>query len=93
LALARPFRPERHEAQQMMTKRQFMTKTTAGMGSCAFMIGALALGKYGAEIVFLLLVASFLGAYLWAVIMWRLMFGPLYERQAKVQLGDPPRRD
>jgi hypothetical protein len=77
----------------MMTKRQFMTRTTAWMGGCAFALGALTLGKYGAEMVFMLLVLSFLGAYLWAIIMWRLMFGALYERQAKLQQGDPPKRD
>jgi branched-subunit amino acid ABC-type transport system permease component len=80
------------------TEHKFLKASTLGLGLPAAALGAWAFNKYGDVASVLVVPLAFVGAYVWGLIMWRLMFRDLYARKrALKQQTDaaprPERRD
>lgn len=62
------------------TERNFLLVSVVGLGVPAAAIGVWAISSYGAFVAVVTALLAFIGAYVWGLIMWRLMFRDIYAR-------------
>lgn len=71
------------------TERNFLRVSFLGLGAPAAVIGVWAISGYGALVALVTAVLAFIGAYVWGLIMWRLVFRGIYARvQALKETAD-----
>jgi hypothetical protein len=63
------------------TESNFLKASTLGMGLPAAALGAWAFNDYGDVASVLVVPLSLFGAYVWGLIMWRLLFRELFARK------------
>lgn len=63
------------------TERGFLKASVMGLGVPAAALGAWAFHDYGEVASLVAVPAALVGAYLWGLVMWRLMFRDLYARK------------
>jgi hypothetical protein len=69
------------------TERGFLRASTIGLGVPAAALGAWTFADYGEAASLFAIPAALVGAYLWGLIMWRLMFRDLYARKRAMVSG------
>lgn len=62
----------------MSTRRGFLRASMIGLGVPAAAIGAWIFNDYGYGASLFVVPCAFVAAYLWGIIMWRLVFRDLY---------------
>jgi hypothetical protein len=62
------------------TERNFLAVSTVGLGIPAAAIAVWGLREYGEFVVGVAALFAVLGAYVWGLIMWRVMFRDIYAR-------------
>lgn len=76
------------------TERKFLAVSTVCLGLPAAAIAVWGLSEYGELVVGVAALSAVLGAYVWGLIMWRVMFRDIYARieVLKAQAADAKRR-
>jgi hypothetical protein len=80
------------------TEGGFLRASAVGLGVPAAALGMWAFSAYGGVASVLVVPVAFVGAYVWGLIMWRLMFRDLYARKRALAeqteaTGRPERRN
>ena len=69
------------------TERGFLRASMIGLGVPAAALGAWGFHDYGEAASLFAIPAALVGAYLWGLVMWRLMFRDLYTRKRAMASG------